>query len=149
MSNLEKRFKNSKFSKQYYSQKAVKEKESGDKPKRKRAMPKRSLFEGSQMDSGSELEFAKMLKDANINWVKNTKTVFYYMDSKGKKRKYIPDFYLPDIDFWIEIKGSFYRSKNDKRKLKSVGENIAFILSDNLHIPEIIFDKLKEINTKS
>lgn len=24
---------------------------------------------------------------------------------KGKQRKYYPDFYLPEYDYWVEIKG--------------------------------------------
>lgn len=94
----------------------------------------RSIYKGYQMDSGSEREFATLLDKHNIKWVKNTTEFFHYADVKGKKRKYYPDFYLPDYKQWVEIKGKFYENENDVLKLESVG-NIELIYSDDIRLP--------------
>ena len=46
-----------------------------------------------------ELTFAKFLNSKNICWVKND-IIF-----KLEHGTYKPDFYLPELDLWIEIKG--------------------------------------------
>lgn len=65
----------------------------------------RSEYKGYWMDSGSERTFAELLDIHGIRWIKNTDKFFQYRDLSGKLRKYYPDFYLPDYDYWVEIKG--------------------------------------------
>lgn len=43
----------------------------------------------------------------------NPDSLFEYI-FENKKRLYFPDFYLPQYDFWIEIKG--YETPKDKAK---------------------------------
>lgn len=82
----------------------------------------RSIYNNSQMDSGSELAFVKLLDFHNIKWIKNENQYFPYIGNDGKPRKYYPDFYLPAFDLWVEIKGEFYaaRDENLQHKLFSV-----------------------------
>jgi hypothetical protein len=79
------------------------------------------------MDSGSERKFAEALDKKKIVWVKNTKTFFIYKNNCGKDCKYFPDFYLPHKNLWVEIKGEYYKTKDDTNKLNAVG-NIIMIL---------------------
>lgn len=97
---------------------------------------KRSEYQGFLMHSGSELEFAKLLDEHNIRWVKNSTTSFSFSDRTGKARKYYPDFYLPDFDHWVEIKGRRYLREDDDLRLAAVG-NIERIMHDDIRLPAI------------
>ena len=92
------------------------------------------------MDSGAELKFAILLDEHNINWIKNTSKAFPYVDENGKNRKYYPDFYLPDYDWWVEIKGKrFYNQARQQLQLEAVG-NIELMFAGDIKIPDKISD---------
>lgn len=55
-----------------------------------------------------EREFMRLLDDNNILWYRNTKRFPYLLD--GKRHNYIPDFYLPEIDTYVETKGFIRKS---------------------------------------
>lgn len=101
----------------------------------------KSVYKGFSLDSGAEKLFAMLLDSLVIKWTKNSTTYFNYVGEDGKKRKYYPDFYLPDYGKWVEVKGKFYADKdvNLSRKLESV-DNISIIYST-----EITEQKIKEI----
>lgn len=63
-----------------------------------------------------ELEVAKWLDKNNIKWT-NKITPFEYV-WKDKIHLYFPDFYLPEKDMYIEVKG--YERERDLAKWKSV-----------------------------
>lgn len=90
------------------------------------------------MDSGAERAFAELLDDHQIRWSKNSTVWFDFIDSEGKTRKYFPDFYLPDYDFWAEIKGKRYVRIDDDLRLAAVGDNIELIMSHELRLPRCI-----------
>lgn len=102
---------------------------------------KRSVYNGQQMDSGAERIFAELLDANNINWIKNTTKSFRFVDSNGKERMYYPDFYLPDFDHWVEIKGRKYIREDDALRLKAVGNNIELMFSHQIKLPNIIHNK--------
>ena len=62
-----------------------------------------------------EVEFAKYLDNLQIDWVRNTDKFEYIFDNKV--RYYTPDFYIPNIDLYIEIKG--YPTEKDFTKWDS------------------------------
>ena len=96
-------------------------------------------YKGFQMDSGSEKKFAMLLDEEGIKWQKNSTVSFPYKDKKtGKRRKYIPDFYLPEYDFWVEIKGKYYQTYNLSEKLKAVGSNIELMYHNEIRLPRCI-----------
>jgi len=97
---------------------------------------KKTRYGGFTMDSGAELLFAKLLDEFNVKWIKNTTKKFPYKTTKGTTRNYIPDFYLPDYDEWVEIKGRYYQTQNLKAQLEAVGSNIELIYSDEMRLPE-------------
>lgn len=105
----------------------------------------RSLYKGFWMDSGAERRFAELLDAHNIVWTKNTTQWFPYKDKAGKSRKYFPDFYLPDYDYWVEIKGRMYQNENDTLKLEAVSSNIEIQLHDQLELPHCVEHSSKRI----
>ena len=81
--------------------------------------------------SSMEFKYVKYLEQNNIKWIK-PKPLEYF--SKEKKHLYFPDFYLPETNEYIEIKG--YMWKGDKLKMKNV-------LLNNPEITLKIIDKIQ------
>jgi hypothetical protein len=108
------------------------------------AKPKKTRYNGYLMDSGAELQFAKLLDEFGVKWVKNTTKKFPYKTARGSIRNYIPDFYLPDFEEWVEIKGRYYQTQNLKAQLDAVGQNIELIYSDEMRLPECCAHLRKE-----
>lgn len=97
----------------------------------------RCYYRGVNLDSGAELAFAQLLDRHCITWTKNQSKFYTFIDDKSKERKYYPDFYLPDYNFWVEIKGKRYIRKDDPLRLAAVG-NIELIMSDNIRLPSCV-----------
>ena len=57
------------------------------------------------MDSTWEVALAKNLDELGIKWVRDESMILEYKTVRGRKRKYIPDFYLPDFKLYVEVKG--------------------------------------------
>lgn len=85
------------------------------------------------MDSKAERNFAELLDEHNISWVKNTTQKFEYKPNKF----YYPDFYLPRYNAWIEIKGAFYLREEDELRWRSV-PNHEVIWSSNITLPSCV-----------
>lgn len=90
---------------------------------------KRYLYNGIYLTGKWELEVAKFLDKENIKW-KRPNNGFQYYWNNGY-HQYFPDFYLPDYDKYIEVKG--YERERDKCKYKSIEEKLIVL-------------RLKEIN---
>lgn len=63
-----------------------------------------------------ELEYVKYLDLNNIIWTANKKSFKYQFE--GKEYKYYPDFYLVELDLFIEIKG--FKTLKDEEKWKVI-----------------------------
>lgn len=87
------------------------------------------------MDSSWEIALAKRLDQLNIIWARDN-MFFNYVDINGEKRKYYPDFYLPDYNLYIECKG--YWTDTIRHKIENV-------VSTN-HFTLVILDSIKLIN---
>jgi len=72
------------------------------------------------MDSTWEVIMAMRLDELNIRWERDENMKLPYLMRSGRKRNYIPDFYLPEHDTYIEVKG--YLTESAKHKMKSVLE---------------------------
>lgn len=69
-----------------------------------------------------EYNVAKKLNEQNILWIKNQYINYFINDVK---KTYNPDFYLPELDEYIEVKGYF--SDKDKIKMDAVtNQNTTF-----------------------
>lgn len=51
-----------------------------------------------------EYKIAEYLDSLSYKWKRNLKG-FDYIDEKGKQRKFYPDFYIEDLDLYVEFKG--------------------------------------------
>lgn len=73
------------------------------KTKRKRRSIKTGYYKQMWIDSGWELCYVLYNEDHNIKFERNIYKFPYTY--KGYTKNYIPDFYLPDKDVYVEIKG--------------------------------------------
>ena len=73
------------------------------------------------MDSTWEVAMASRLDHLKISWERSLDMKLVYHSKTGRKRNYIPDFYLPDYEVYIEVKG--YWTDAAKYKMKAVQEN--------------------------
>jgi hypothetical protein len=80
------------------------------------------------LDSSYELAFAKWL-DKNFDRWKRNKVKFEYL-YEDEKKSYIPDFYLPDKDLYIEIKG--FKTKKDEAKWRDFPEELKVLYKEDL-----------------
>lgn len=69
-------------------------------------------YKGVDLHGTWELKYAQYLDSKNILW-ERCKESFKYL-FEGKWRYYTPDFYLPETDEYIEIKG--YKTEKDDAK---------------------------------
>ena len=93
--------------------------------RRKKLWSKSSVYttvDGSEvkMDSTWEVAMAEKLDELTIRWIRNDNMKLEYTTIRGRKRKYIPDFYLPDYDLYIEVKG--YWTDAARHKMKDIEE---------------------------
>ena len=70
------------------------------------------------MDSSWEVECAKRLDELGVRWDRDPEMKLDYIDRRAQTRKYIPDFYLPDYDMYLEVKG--YWTTPARWKMRSV-----------------------------
>ena len=95
------------------------------------------LYKGVWLDSTWELALAQKLDELQIHWERDTgKHRFQYIDNKGKIRNYYPDFFIPSLDLYIEVKG--YWTAETRHKMSSVKEK-------HKHIKILVLESLKEI----
>ncbi len=91
------------------------------------------------LDSSWELALAKRLDDLGISWERDTgKHRLPYFDESGNKKNYFPDFYIPSLNLYIEVKG--FWTPGVKYKMLAVEQN-------NKHLNILILDSLSQIET--
>lgn len=83
---------------------------------------KRYVYNGISMDSTWEVEVAKLMDSLNIKWDRSKKLCLWWYDDKNNKRRYHPDFYLPNFDVFLDTKNK-YLMEQDKYKIQKVLEN--------------------------
>lgn len=76
-------------------------------------------YNGQKLQGTWELNLAKKFDELNIKWVKlkTNKDIWNYT-IENKIKSYTPDFYLPEINLYLEVKGYWWG--NDKEKMKYV-----------------------------
>lgn len=83
------------------------------------------------LESSFEVRLATSLNENNILWIRPT--YFFYHDKRNNKRRYYPDFYLPEYDLYLDPKND-YLIKTDIDKIISCSKenNIKiYILGEN------------------
>lgn len=70
------------------------------------------------MDSSWEVACAIKLDDLKIEWIRDPAMKLEYRNSRLRLKNYIPDFYLPDYDIYLEVKG--YWTDTAKWKMRDI-----------------------------
>ncbi len=91
--------------------------------RKKKLWSKRSDYTRSDgsvvsMDSTWEVACAVRLDELGIAWERSRDIKIHYRDKKLRSRNYVPDFYLPEYDIYIEVKG--YWTDRAKWKMRDV-----------------------------
>ena len=99
---------------------------------------KRIDYNGVVLDSSYEFELAKNLDEHNIKWIRPK---FLLWPDDDLIRRYIPDFYLPEYDIYLDPKNDYLINK-DRRKIQLASEyNSVTILILNKH--QLTWDYIK------
>lgn len=69
-------------------------------------------YNGVKLKGQWELKVARWLDSQNISWENEPRGFDYYWNNST--RKYYPDFYIPEHDVYIEVKG--YKTERDDAK---------------------------------
>jgi hypothetical protein len=69
-------------------------------------------YKGVKFHGLWEVKFAMNLDDKNVEWRRPTEKFQYTFE--GKTRNYTPDFWIPELDSYVEIKG--YTTPKDEAK---------------------------------
>lgn len=77
------------------------------------------IYSGVYMDSKWEVDIAKYLDSKNIKWERSRKHMFMWTDTTNIKRRYYPDFYLPEHNIYLDPKNN-YKLEKDQYKLQQV-----------------------------
>lgn len=86
-----------------------------------------AYYKGNYMRSSWEIAFAYFLDLSGIKWFYEPKR-FYFKDCT-----YLPDFYLPEWDLYIEIKGWFHKNTKKRFNLfKKKYSNIKLLMKRDL-----------------
>ena len=111
--------------------------------KRRRRYRKRKLWskrsdyitvEGTivSMDSTWEVACAQRLDELGIKWTRDPSIKLGYVTRGRRKRNYIPDFYLPDLDVYIEVKGYWTPAAIHKMKDVQARNPVKIIILESL-----------------
>lgn len=100
-------------------------------------------IDGKKVQGTWELNLALKMNELNILW-QRCKPLVYYKENKEKR--YTPDFYLPEYNLFLEIKGFWIADSKEKMRLVSeqhpyLKDLIKIIEKDN-------YQKLLEIKNK-
>lgn len=74
---------------------------------------KSHVYANVKMDSNWEVKFASYLDDIAVRWIRPS--FLLWVDAKGKRRRYYPDFFLPDLGLYVDPKNKFVASKQREK----------------------------------
>lgn len=90
------------------------------------------------LDSRWEIHFVSILDKFSIRWKKNKKERFPYI-WEGSRKFYYPDFFLPELNVWVEVKG--WEREQDREKWKAFPHRLFVIRGNYLKRLDLLDDK--------
>ncbi len=99
----------------------------------------KSMYNGFLMHSSWETLTAKWLDKHSIKWIRVVKGIPYIW--KNAEHLYFPDFFLPDYNKYIEVKG--YETERDRAKWRAVSNLVIFKQSEITNLDELGPDILR------
>ncbi len=107
---------------------------------------KKLMIDGVRYHSTWEYEVACYLSKNNIDWTRDIDPISYWWNDGW--HLYFPDFYLPNFDIFIEVKG--YQTKRDIAKWKHTTKPLLILKEKELAaIRNQSYDILMEAKAKS
>lgn len=91
-------------------------------------------YKGVNLHGSWELKFAKYLDKNGICWERPDEKFVYQFE--GEERHYIPDFYIPERNKYIEIKG--YKTEKDEAKWEYFPCDLEILREEDLEELNII-----------
>lgn len=90
-------------------------------------------YNGTILESTFEVRVAIILDELGVDWIKVRQG--YVWDDNGKRRRYVPDFFLPKYNIFLDPKND-YLIKKDARKIASAmaTNNITVIVLSDAQI---------------
>jgi hypothetical protein len=82
---------------------------------------KRVEYKGVRLESSWEHAVAVSLDEHNINWTRPDPLL--YVDSNGQKRRYYPDFYLPEHKVYLDPKNDYVKKLDAAKILAAQTQN--------------------------
>lgn len=80
-------------------------------------------YKGFRLKGSWELKTATWLDDQNITWEYEAGPQSYLWE--GRDHLYFPDFYLPDLNTYLEVKG--YKTERDEAKWSQFNGNLIIV----------------------
>lgn len=95
---------------------------------------------GKKVQGTWELFFANKFEELGIKWIKpGTNNDIWKYEWEGKIKSYSPDFYLPDYNLWLEIKGYWWgRDKEKMEIVKKTYPERKLIIIEELSIEKVL-----------
>ena len=96
-----------------------------------------------------EVIFARHMDKLGIDYESHQGTIKYYCD--GIERSYLPDYYVPSINTYVDVKGAFFDSLQQEKfsKIKSSNPDIRIYLVTKEEFLSMGIDVLKEAKSVS
>lgn len=104
----------------------------------KRGFVKIYIYNGIKLQGTYELKFAIWCDKNSIKWQRNRQGFEYFY--LNKIHKYFPDFYLPDLDEYVEVKG--YKVIKDYFKWRQFPNNKKLNIVDDRIMKKLGIDKI-------
>jgi hypothetical protein len=104
--------------------------------KRKNRAGNKTAYKDEMYDSSWEADLAKWFDENNIQYTRPKQSI-KWIDSKGKERKYFPDFYIPVLELYVDPKNKFC-IKDQQEKLDKVSVSIQLIYGEVSILKETI-----------
>ena len=82
---------------------------------------------------------AERLDELGIKWIRNPSIKLKYLTRSRRVGHYIPDFYLPDHDLYIEVKGYWPAAARHKMKSVQINNDVKILILESL-------DEIKEVD---
>ena len=75
---------------------------------------------------------AERLDELGVKWIRNPSIKLKYLTRSRRVRNYIPDFYLPDHDLYIEVKGYWTDAARHKMKSVQINNDVKILILESL-----------------
>jgi len=90
------------------------------------------VYNNTGFDSMWEVALAKRLDELHVHWERNAARYLSYVDLNGRVRKYFPDFYVPSLDTYIEVKGYATTATKHKMSDAATRNNVKLVILTSL-----------------